>query len=70
MLYKGPAKKVGIFLNEDTRYHLEPLWNAIFTFLRHKHVARPCPGQNGFWQPPPGSLTGERSLGRAPAGRH
>jgi PII-like signaling protein len=39
MLYKGPAKKVGIFLNEDTRHHLEPLWSAIFTFLRHKQVA-------------------------------
>lgn len=39
MLHKGPAKKVAIFLNEDTRYHLEPLWSAIFTFLRHKQVA-------------------------------
>jgi PII-like signaling protein len=39
MLHKGPAKKVGIFLNEDTRYRLEPLWSAIFTFLRHKQVA-------------------------------
>ncbi len=39
MLSKGPAKKVTVFLNEDTRHRLEPLWSAIFTFLRHKQVA-------------------------------
>ena len=39
MLPKGSAKKVTIYLNQDTRTHLEPLWSAILGFLRHKHVA-------------------------------
>jgi hypothetical protein len=39
MLPKGSAKKVTIYVNEDTRHHLEPLWNVIFTFLRQKRVA-------------------------------
>lgn len=39
MLPKGPAKKVTIYLNEDSRYHGEPLWRAVFDFLRRKHVA-------------------------------
>jgi len=39
VLPKGPAKKVTIYINEDTRHHLEPLWNAIFTYLQHKMVA-------------------------------
>jgi uncharacterized protein len=39
MLPKGSAKKVIIYVNEDTRHHVEPLWNVIFTFLRQKHVA-------------------------------
>ena len=39
MLQKGPAKKVTIYLNEDTRHHLQPLWVAIFDYLRHKRVA-------------------------------
>lgn len=39
MLPKGPAKKVTIYLNQDTRAHVEPLWSAILGFLRHKHVA-------------------------------
>lgn len=39
MLPKGPAKRVTIYLNEDTRHHLEPLWSAIVAFLRHKMVA-------------------------------
>lgn len=39
MLPKGGAKKVTIYLNQDTRTHLEPLWSAILGFLRHKHVA-------------------------------
>jgi len=39
MLPKGSAKKVVIYLNEDTRHHVEPLWNVIFSFLRQKHVA-------------------------------
>jgi uncharacterized protein len=39
MLPKGPAKKVTIYLNQDTRAHLDTLWSAILAFLRHKHVA-------------------------------
>jgi PII-like signaling protein len=39
MLPKGVAKKVTIYLNQDTRSHMEPLWSAILGFLRHKHVA-------------------------------
>src|SRR5512136_733444 len=39
MLAKGAAKKVTIYVNEDTRYHLGPLYDAILTFLLHKGVA-------------------------------
>jgi PII-like signaling protein len=39
MLAKGPAKKVTIYVNEETRHHMQPLWVAIFDFLRHKKVA-------------------------------
>jgi PII-like signaling protein len=39
MLSKGPAKKVTIFLNEDTQRHQGPLYESILTFLRHKGVA-------------------------------
>lgn len=39
MLPRGSAKKVTIYLNQDTRAHLEPLWSTILSFLRHKHVA-------------------------------
>lgn len=39
MLPKGPAKKVTIYINEDTRYHAGPLWNAVYEFLQHKRVA-------------------------------
>lgn len=39
MLSRGAAKKVTIYVNEDTRYHLDALWSAILRFLRHKHVA-------------------------------
>jgi hypothetical protein len=39
MLPKGEAKKVVIYLNQDTRTHIEPLWNVILEFLRHKHIA-------------------------------
>ncbi len=38
MLSKGPAKKVTIFVNEDTQHHLTPLHDAIMTFLMHKGV--------------------------------
>ena len=39
MLEKGAAKKVTIFINEDTRHHLGSLTDAILNFLLHKGVA-------------------------------
>jgi PII-like signaling protein len=39
MLSRGAAKKVTIYVNEDTRHHTEALWSAIVRFLRNKHVA-------------------------------
>jgi PII-like signaling protein len=39
MLEKGAAKKVTIFVNEDTQHHFGPLTDAILTFLLHKGVA-------------------------------
>jgi PII-like signaling protein len=39
MLSKGPAKKVTIFINEDTQHHLTALHDSIMTFLMHKGVS-------------------------------
>src|ERR1035437_6706654 len=39
MLTRGPAKRVMIFLNEDTPHHMTPLHYAVMTFLMHKGVA-------------------------------
>jgi len=39
MLSKGHAKRVTIFVNEDTRHGTEPLWRAVFDFLIHKQAA-------------------------------
>jgi PII-like signaling protein len=39
MLAKGPAKKVTIYVNEDTQRHLNPLYESILSFLMHKGVA-------------------------------
>ena len=39
MLSKGPAKKVCIYINEDTRHNLVPLYEAILSYLIHKGVA-------------------------------
>jgi PII-like signaling protein len=39
MLPRGSARKVTIYLNQDTRAHVEPLWSTILSFLRHKRVA-------------------------------
>jgi PII-like signaling protein len=39
MLTKGPAKKVTIFINEDTQHHLSSLHDSIMTFLLHKGVS-------------------------------
>ena len=39
MLAKGPAKKVCIYVNEDTRHNMVPLYEAILSYLMHKGVA-------------------------------
>jgi PII-like signaling protein len=39
MLSKGIAKKVTIYLNEDTQSHLAPLYESLLTFLMHKGVS-------------------------------
>jgi PII-like signaling protein len=39
MLSKGAAKKVTIYVNEDTQRHLHPLYESILSFLMHKGVA-------------------------------
>jgi uncharacterized protein len=39
MLTKGLAKKVTIFINEDTRHHITSLHDSIMTFLMHKGVS-------------------------------
>jgi PII-like signaling protein len=39
MLAKGAAKKVTIYVNEDTQRHLNPLYESILSFLIHKGVA-------------------------------
>ncbi len=38
MLTKGPAKKVTIFINEDTPHRMTSLHDAVMTFLLHKGV--------------------------------
>jgi len=38
MLSKGPAKKVTIFVNEDTQHHMTALHDAIMSYLMHKGV--------------------------------
>ena len=39
MLPKGPAKKVTIYVNEDAKHHLTPLYDAVMEFLLHRGVA-------------------------------
>ena len=39
MLTKGPAKKVTVYLNEDTRAHHGTLYQAVMDFLFHKGVS-------------------------------
>src|SRR5260370_355315 len=39
MLSKGAAKKVTIYLNEDTQHHLGPLYESILTYLMHRGVS-------------------------------
>ena len=38
MLVKGPAKKVTVYLNEDTKYHHQPLHLALLEYLLHHGV--------------------------------
>ena len=39
MLNEGPAKKVTIFLNEDTKHHHSALHDAVMTYLLHQGVS-------------------------------
>ena len=39
MLQKGTAKKVTIFINEDTQHHFSSLCDSILTFLLHRGVS-------------------------------
>jgi PII-like signaling protein len=39
MLTKGPAKKVTIYVNEDTKHHHVPLYESVLTFLMHHGVS-------------------------------
>ncbi len=39
MLQKGAAKKVTIFINEDTQHHFGSLCDSLLTFLLHKGVS-------------------------------
>jgi len=39
MLSKGPAKKVTIFINEETQHHMAALGDSIMTYLMHKGVS-------------------------------
>jgi PII-like signaling protein len=41
VLTKGPAKKVTIFINEDTQHHMTALHDSLMTFLMHKGVSGP-----------------------------
>jgi hypothetical protein len=45
MLPRGVAHKVTVYLNQDTRARVEPLWSTILNFLRSRHVA----GATLFW---------------------
>jgi PII-like signaling protein len=39
MLTRGPAKKVTIFINEDSQHHMIALHDSIMNFLMHKEVS-------------------------------
>ena len=45
MLPQGDAKKVTIYLNQDTRAHIEPLWSAVLAYLRDRYGARHTKGR-------------------------
>ena len=42
MLSKGPAKKVIIYVNEDTQHHLTALSESIMTFLSTLITPKTC----------------------------
>jgi PII-like signaling protein len=39
MLIRGTAKKVTIYINEDTQHHVGSLYESVLTFLLHKGVS-------------------------------
>ena len=39
MLTRGPAKRVTIFVNEETRHHMSPLHDAVMNYLMKAGVA-------------------------------
>ena len=38
MLTKGPAKKVTIYINEESQHHMMALHDSIMSFLMHKGI--------------------------------
>ena len=67
MLTKGPAKKVTIFINEDTQHHMTALHDSIMTFLMHKGVsgATATRAYSGFGVAPNAAHAQGRSAGRS-----
>jgi PII-like signaling protein len=72
MLRKGTAKKVTIFVNEDTQRHFGSLCDAILTFLLHKGVsgATATRAMAGFGGAPGVAHHQDRGARRAPADSH
>ena len=69
MLQKGTAKKVTIFINEDTQHHFGSLCDSILTFLLHKGVsgATATRAMAGFGAHQVMHTTKDRGAHRAPA---
>ena len=53
MLEKGAAKKVTIFINEDTPHHFGSLCDAILAFLLHKGVSGATAPRHGWFRRAP-----------------
>ena len=72
MLQKGTAKKVTIFVNEDTQHHFGSLCDSILTFLLHKGVsgATATRAMAGFGAHQVMHTTKDRGTHRAPADSH
>ena len=72
MLTKGPAKKVTIFINEDTQHHMMALHDSIMTYLMHKGVsgATATRAYSGFGSHQMMHTPEGRSTGAAPAHPH